>query len=74
MIRLGVHSNVILCFMVQAFQDPPLCSSTSVVPINAGSAHYGWHIRISVFFWGGGGIFFLSAKNSWAPQAYYGTC
>jgi hypothetical protein len=28
MISLGMHSTVMLCFMVQAFQDPPLCSST----------------------------------------------
>jgi hypothetical protein len=28
MICLGMHSNVMLRFMVQAFQDPPLCSST----------------------------------------------
>ncbi len=28
MICLGMHYNVMLCFMVQAFQDPPLCSST----------------------------------------------
>ncbi len=28
MICLGMHSNVMLHFMVQAFQDPPLCSST----------------------------------------------
>ena len=25
MICLGMHSNVMLRFMVQAFQDPPLC-------------------------------------------------
>ncbi len=25
---LGIHSNVMLRFMVQALQDPPLCSST----------------------------------------------
>ncbi len=25
---LGMHTNVKLCFMVQALQDPPLCSST----------------------------------------------
>jgi hypothetical protein len=28
MICLGMHSNVMLCFIMQAFQDPPLCSST----------------------------------------------
>jgi hypothetical protein len=28
MICFGMHSNVMLRFMVQAFQDPPLCSST----------------------------------------------
>ncbi len=28
MLCLGMHSNVIHCFMVQALQDPPLCSST----------------------------------------------
>jgi hypothetical protein len=28
MLRLGIHSNVMHRFMVQAFQDPPLCSST----------------------------------------------
>jgi hypothetical protein len=28
MLCLGMHSNVMLRFMVQAFQDPPLCSST----------------------------------------------
>ncbi len=28
MLCLGMHSNVMLCFMVQAFQDPPLCNST----------------------------------------------
>ncbi len=28
LICLGMHSNVMLHFMVQAFQDPPLCSST----------------------------------------------
>ncbi len=27
MICLGIHSNVMLRFMVQAFQDPRLCSS-----------------------------------------------
>jgi hypothetical protein len=26
--NLGMHSNVMLRFMVQAFQDPPLCSRT----------------------------------------------
>jgi hypothetical protein len=26
---LGMHTNVMLRFMVQALQDPPLCSSTS---------------------------------------------
>jgi hypothetical protein len=28
MLCLGMHSNVMLRFMVQAFQNPPLCSST----------------------------------------------
>ncbi len=28
MICLGMHSNVMLRFTVQSFQDPPLCSST----------------------------------------------
>ncbi len=28
MLYLGMHSNVMLRFLVQAFQDPPLCSST----------------------------------------------
>jgi hypothetical protein len=28
LICLGMHSNMMLRFMVQAFQDPPLCSST----------------------------------------------
>jgi len=28
MLCLGMHSNVMLRFMVQAFQDPPLCRST----------------------------------------------
>ncbi len=28
MLCLGMHSNVMHRFMVQAFQDPPLCSST----------------------------------------------
>jgi hypothetical protein len=28
MICLGMHSNVMLRFMVQAFKDPPLSSST----------------------------------------------
>ncbi len=28
MLCLGMHSNVMLRFMVQALQDPPLCSST----------------------------------------------
>ncbi len=28
MICLGLHSNVMLRFMVLAFQDPPLCCST----------------------------------------------
>jgi hypothetical protein len=28
MLGLGMHNNVILCFMVQALQDPSLCSST----------------------------------------------
>jgi hypothetical protein len=27
MLCLGMHSYVMLRFMVQAFQDPPLCSS-----------------------------------------------
>ncbi len=30
MICWGMHSNVILRFMVQAFPDPPLCSSTKM--------------------------------------------
>jgi hypothetical protein len=30
MIGFGMHSNVMLCFMVQVLQDPPLCSSTIV--------------------------------------------
>ncbi len=30
MICLGMHSNVMLRFMVQAFKDPPLCSSTVI--------------------------------------------
>jgi len=29
MICLGMHNNVMLRFIVQAFPDPPLCSSTS---------------------------------------------
>ncbi len=29
---LGMHSYVMLRFMVQALQDPPLCSSTEFVP------------------------------------------
>jgi hypothetical protein len=28
MLCLGMHSNVMLRFMVQAFQNPPLCSIT----------------------------------------------
>ena len=32
MLCLGMHSNVMLRFMVQAFQDPPLCSRTLKVP------------------------------------------
>ncbi len=28
MLCLGMHSNMMLRFMVQALQDPPLCSST----------------------------------------------
>jgi hypothetical protein len=28
MIRLGIYSNVMLRFMVQALQEPPLCSRT----------------------------------------------
>ncbi len=28
MLCLGMHSNVMHRFMVQAFQDPPLCRST----------------------------------------------
>jgi hypothetical protein len=28
MLCLGTHSNVMHRFMVQAFQEPPLCSST----------------------------------------------
>jgi hypothetical protein len=28
MVYLGMHSNVMLRFMVQALQDPQLCSST----------------------------------------------
>jgi hypothetical protein len=28
MLCLGMHSNVMLRFIVQALQDPPLCSST----------------------------------------------
>jgi hypothetical protein len=28
MLYLGMHSTVMLRFSVQAFQDPPLCSST----------------------------------------------
>jgi hypothetical protein len=27
---LGMHSNVMHRFMVQAFQDPPFCSSTLI--------------------------------------------
>ncbi len=30
MLCLGMHSNVMLRFMVQAFQDPPLCSITKL--------------------------------------------
>ncbi len=28
---LGMHSNMMLCFMEQALQDPPLCSSSSTL-------------------------------------------
>jgi hypothetical protein len=31
MLRLGMHSNVMLRFMVQALQDPPLLSSTRFI-------------------------------------------
>ncbi len=34
MICLGMHSNVMLRFMVQAFQNPPLCSSTVFCMVN----------------------------------------
>jgi hypothetical protein len=30
MLCLGMHYNVMLRFIVQAFQDPPLCSSTNI--------------------------------------------
>jgi hypothetical protein len=41
---LEMHSNVMLRFMVQALQDPPLCSSTSLTAVSrasrsASSAH-----------------------------------
>ncbi len=39
MICLGIHSNVMLRFMVQAFQDPPLCSSTSTWPNPGGNMY-----------------------------------
>ncbi len=32
MICLGMHINVMLRFMAQVFQNPPLCSSTFVKP------------------------------------------
>ncbi len=32
MICSGMHSNLMLRFMVQAFQDPPLCRSTLQLP------------------------------------------
>jgi hypothetical protein len=31
MLCSGMHSNVMHRFMVQAFQDPPLCGSTDVM-------------------------------------------
>ncbi len=34
MICLGIHSNVMLCFMVQELQDPPLCGSTKICTMN----------------------------------------
>ncbi len=42
MLCLGMHCNVILRFMVQVLQDPPLCSST-------GKTHFGVD-SISVHF------------------------
>jgi hypothetical protein len=34
MVCLGIHQNVIHRFMVQALQDPPLCSSTASVTLS----------------------------------------
>jgi hypothetical protein len=33
MLCLGMHSNVMPCFMVQALQDPPLCSRTHLISL-----------------------------------------
>ncbi len=36
MLCLGMHSNVMHRFMVQAFQDPSLCSSTYEIAVVVG--------------------------------------
>jgi hypothetical protein len=39
MLCLEMHSNVMLRFMVQALQDPLLCSSTDLWLVEAGNEH-----------------------------------
>jgi hypothetical protein len=77
MLCLGMHSNVMLRFMLQAFQDPPLCSITKLcawdtklnISLN-GEIHLGGMLQrkgygLAIFLeGGGGGIFFVSCPQS----------
>jgi len=65
MLCLGMHSNVMLRFKVQALQDPPLCSSTV--------SKYMYQTLWTVEGAGAAaGLFYLSCRlpeESWAQQA-----
>jgi hypothetical protein len=76
MICSGMHSNVMLCFMVQAFQDPPLCSSTLVCtsaictkyqPMNSNLS-----VRFLITYKSGGNLNLLLAifARFWVPSKF----
>jgi hypothetical protein len=47
---LGMHSNVMHRFMVQAFQDPPLCSSTENSTFTTCIAWYSYRCLMLILF------------------------
>ncbi len=57
MLCLGMHSNVMLRFMGQAFQDPPLCSSTEKSREDSGKAHHYFTAMLTDFYFLGCALF-----------------